>query len=192
MAATMSMTLKSLSVFAFALIVGMYCLTPLAHAQATSGDVVGPVTDASGATIPNATVTAINTATNVKLAGTTNTNGDYRIGNLPPGSYDVSATAKGFATTTLKGVAIDLNRTTTANLKLAVGAVTTTVDVSEAGVLLDTTTAQVQQSYVAQQLLDLPMTSTGNGVLNLSLLQAGVASSGGAGYGTWDRKSTRP
>jgi hypothetical protein len=106
------------------------------------------------------------------------------MGNLPPGSYDVSAASTGFATATLKGVAIDLNRTTTANLKLAVSAVTTTVDVIEAGVLLDTTTAQLQQSYVSQQLQDLPTTSTGNGVLNLSLLQAGVASSGGVGYGT--------
>jgi len=180
----MTMTFKALSFSVLALILAFSCLAPSAQAQAISGDLVGNVLDASGAAIPNVTVTAINTATNVKFAGTTNTSGEYRIGNLPPGSYDVSATLKGFATATLKGVAIDLNRTTTANLKLAVGAVTTTVDVSEAGVLLDTTTAQVQQSYVAQQLQDLPMTSTGNGVLNLSLLQAGVASSGGVGYGT--------
>jgi hypothetical protein len=180
----MNSTFKALSFSLLALIVALSCLAPSAQAQAISGDLVGNVVDASGATVPNVTVTALNTATNVKFNGTTNTNGEYRLGNLPPGSYDVSATSKGFATTTLRGVAIDLNRTTTANLKLAVGAVSTTVEVSEAGVLLDTTTAQVQQSYVAQQLQDLPMSSTGNGVLNLSLLQAGVASSGGVGYGT--------
>src|SRR6185369_13283396 len=84
----------------------------------------------------------------------------------------------------LKGVAIELNRTATANLKLVVGTVSTTVDVSEAGALLDTTTAQVQTTYTAQQLQELPMATNGNGVLNLSLLQAGVASSGGTGYGT--------
>jgi hypothetical protein len=167
-----------------ALIVALACLAPLAQAQAISGDLVGNVLDASGAAIPNVAVTAVNTATNVKFTGTTNANGDFRIANLPPGAYDVSASSKGFAQATLKGVSIDLNRTTTANLKLAVGAVATTVDVSEAGALLDTTTAQVQQSYAAQQLQDLPMASTGNGVLNLSLLQAGVASSGGVGYGT--------
>ena len=83
--------------------------------------------DAGGLAIPNVTVTATNTATNVKFTGTTNMNGDYRIGNLLPGSYDVSAAAPGFATALLAGVSIDLNRTTTANLKLAVGTVSTTV-----------------------------------------------------------------
>ncbi len=79
-------------------------------------------------------------------------------------------------------MAVDVNRNTTANLKLSVGTVATAIDVVEAGALLDTTTAQVQQTYTAQQLGDLPMAS--NSVLNLSLLQAGVASSGGVGYGT--------
>jgi hypothetical protein len=178
------MSLKALSIFALALIVVTFGLAPMAQAQAISGDLVGSVVDPSGAALPNVTVTAVNSATNVKHTGVTNSSGDYRIGNLLPGNYDVSATAKGFAVATLKGVTVELNRTTTANLKLAVGAVSTTVDVSEAGALLDTTTAQVQQSYAAQQLQDLPMASSGNGVLNLSLLQAGVASSGGVGYGT--------
>lgn len=180
----MTTTLKALSLSLFALLVAMFCLVPPVHGQAISGDLVGTVLDTSGATIPNVSITATNTATNVKFTAVTNTAGDFRIGNLLPGIYDVSAASKGFATATLKGVAIELNRTTTANLKLAVGTVSTTVDVSEAGALLDTTTAQVQQSYVSQQLQDLPMSSTGNGVLNLSLLQAGVASSGGVGYGT--------
>ncbi|HUA63809.1 MAG TPA: TonB-dependent receptor [Verrucomicrobiae bacterium] len=167
-----------------ALIVALLCLTPSAFAQAISGDLVGTILDATGAAIPGVTVTAMNTATNVKFTAPTNASGDYRISNLPPGTYEVSAEAKGFAKATLRGVAIELNRTTTASLKLEVGSLTTTVDVSEAGALLDTTTAQVQQTYATQDLQDLPMTTTGNGVLNLSLLQAGVASSGGMGYGT--------
>jgi hypothetical protein len=159
-------------------------LAPSAQAQAISGDLVGTVQDASGAALPNITVSATNAATNVKFTGVSNASGEYRIANLPPGTYDVSASAKGFATESLKGVAVELNRTTTANLKLSVSSVSTAIDVMEAGVLLDTTTAQVQQTYAAQQLQDLPMTTNGNGVLNLSLLQAGVASSGGTGYGT--------
>jgi hypothetical protein len=175
---------KCASVFALWLAVVMLGLVPSAHAQAISGDLVGSVQDSSGGALPNVTVTAVNTATNVKHIGVSNAAGDYRIGNLLPGNYDVSASTKGFATATLKGVEVLLNVTTTANLKLSVGSVATTVDVSEAGALLDTTTAQVQQSYAEQQVQDLPMASTGNGVLNLSLLQAGVASSGGVGYGT--------
>jgi hypothetical protein len=177
----MTTTHKGIFVPVLALVVALSCMMPSAHAQAISGDLLGNVLDASGAVIPNVTVTATNVATNVKFTGATNSSGDYRIGNLPPGTYDVAAEVKGFTTAILKGVTIDLNRATTANLKMAIGAVSTTVEVAEAGVLLDTTTAQVQQSYEAKQLQDLPSSSTGNGVLNLSLLQAGVASSGGVG-----------
>lgn len=179
----MKTTLKSVFVFAFPLITAMCCLAPQGRAQAISGDLVGAIVDASGGAIPNVTVTATNSATNVKFTGITNSVGNYRIGNLAPGDYEVSAAVTGFAPAAMKGVAVELNRTTTANLKLAVGAVSTTVEVSEAGVLLDTTTAQLQQTYTSQQLEQLPMTTNGNGVLNLSLLQAGVASSGGLGYG---------
>ena len=177
-------TLKAAVSLFLAMLVATCWVAPPAHAQAISGDLVGSVVDASGAAIPNVTVTATNTATNVRSTGVSNSLGDYRIGNLPPGSYEVSASEKGFATATLKGVAVELNRTNTANLKLMVGTLATSVDVTEAGALLDTTTAQVQTSYTAQQLQDLPMSTNGQGVLNLSLLQAGVASSGGVGYGT--------
>ena len=49
---------------------------------------------------------------------------------------------------------------------------------------IDTTTAQVQSTYETKQASDLPSASIGQGVLNLSLLSAGVASSGGVGVGT--------
>src|ERR1039458_5672696 len=100
----MTSPFKALSFSVLALTVALSCLAPSAQAQAISGDLVGDVVDASGAAVPNVTVTAINTATNVKFTGTTSTNGEYRIGNLPPGSYDVSAASKGFATAPLKGV----------------------------------------------------------------------------------------
>jgi hypothetical protein len=180
----MTTTLKAVLSLFLAMLVATCWIAPPAHAQAISGDLVGTVVDASGAAIPNVTVNALNTATNSRFTGTTNAVGDFRIGNLPPGAYEVSASAKGFSAATLKGVAVELNRTTTANLKLTVGTLATTVDVSEAGALLDTTTAQVQQTYAAQQLQQLPMATNGQGVLNLSLLQSGVASSGGTGYGT--------
>jgi hypothetical protein len=77
-----------------------------------------------------------------------------------------------------------LNKTATVNISLQVGAVSQTVDVREAAAAIDTTTAQVQSSFTALQAQDLPAASVGSGVLNLSLLSAGVASSGALGYGT--------
>ena len=85
--------------------------------QAISGDLVGTVVDPSGSGIPNATVEATNVATNVKSTTTTNANGEYRLTNLPPGTYSIMARAGGFATTQLQNVRVNLNQTATANIK---------------------------------------------------------------------------
>ncbi len=80
---------------------------------------------------------------------------------------------------------MDLNNTTTANLTLQVGNVESAVDVRDASVLLDTTTAQITTNYSERESADLAMaTNPTGGVLNLALLGAGVASSGGIGAGT--------
>jgi Carboxypeptidase regulatory-like domain len=165
-------------------VIGVVSSTNLA-AQAISGDLVGAITDSSGSAVPNATITATNTGTNVKTTTTTNVGGEYRITNLPAGEYDLTASAMGFAASTLKAVTVQLNQTATANLTLQVGEVATTVEVAAAGALIDTTTAQIQNTYSTKQIADLPFATSGTqGVLNLSLLQAGVASNGGVGVGT--------
>ncbi|HXF27127.1 MAG TPA: carboxypeptidase-like regulatory domain-containing protein, partial [Bryobacteraceae bacterium] len=82
---------------AAAIIAAMAALPIRTVAQAISGDLVGTVADASGAAVPNATVTATNGATNVKYTATSSGRGEYRISNLPPGTYTLSASASGFA-----------------------------------------------------------------------------------------------
>jgi hypothetical protein len=122
----------------------------------------------------------------VKSSTATTTNGQYRFSNLPIGKYDVSVTAPGFAIATLKGVGVELNKTATANVTVSVGSVTTTVEVTEAAQTIDTTTAQIQTSYDATAAADLGLASSVSGlsgVLNLSLLNAGVANAGGIGEG---------
>jgi hypothetical protein len=152
--------------------------------QATDGSLVGTITDASGAAVPDAQVKITNRATNIETSTTSNASGEYRFNNIPVGSYDLAVTAAGFGATTEMGVAVELNKTATVNVSVQVGAVSQTVDVSEAPAIIDTTTAQVQTVFTAQQAKDLPASSIGSGVLNLSLLSAGVGSSGGLGYGS--------
>ncbi len=164
---------------ASALILG----SSLLQAQSVSGDLVGTVVDATGAGVPNAAVSATNTATNVKSTTSTNANGEYRISNLPAGHYDVAVAASGFAAANLRNVSIHLNQVATANITVQVAGVATTVEVSEAAATIDTTTAQLENSYSAKQSQDLPTTSSGFGVINLSMLNANVASAGGVGVG---------
>ncbi|HLJ47974.1 MAG TPA: TonB-dependent receptor [Bryobacteraceae bacterium] len=183
------MTVRSAALARFFLLIALVVavgvfVQPRLQAQAISGDLVGTVTDSSGAAVPNASVVAINAATNIKMPATTNARGEYRISNLPPGNYDVSATAPGFGSSQLKGVVVLLNQTTPANLSLQVGSVSTAITVTEAPPVIDTTSAQIAGTYSTKQATDLPMTSIGNGVINMSLLQAGVGSAGGVGVGT--------
>ena len=154
------------------------------YAQAISGDVVGTVADATGAVVPNATVTAVNSATSVRTTASTNSSGLYRLANLLPGSYNVSVEAVGFNTSIVKNVPVQLNQTATVNIALTVGNVSTSVEVSAAAAVMDTTTAQIQTTYGTRQIADLPTNTIGVGVINLSLLEAGVASAGGIGVGT--------
>jgi Carboxypeptidase regulatory-like domain len=157
-------------------------VAPPAHAQAISGDITGVVADANNAVIPRASIEAKNVATGVSYAASTNEVGAYRFSNLPAGLYDLTITAKGFTTSVLKGFRVELNKISTENVTLSISAATETVQVSAAAVALDTTTAQVQTSFDTQQLVTLP--ATANQVLNMSLMTAGVGSSGGMGDGT--------
>lgn len=158
-------------------------LTGNCFGQAVSGDVVGSIVDASAAGVPNVNVRAVNVATGVGKSTVTTTGGQYRISNLPSGLYNLTATANGFATAKLNGVEVTLTRTVTANMTLQVGQVSSSVDVSDSATAIDTTTATIGNTYDSRQTRDLPVSSIGQGVLNLSLLNAGVASNGGIGVG---------
>ncbi|HTP89720.1 MAG TPA: carboxypeptidase-like regulatory domain-containing protein, partial [Bryobacteraceae bacterium] len=164
-------------------------LTPGVYGQAMDSVLVGAVTDSSGAAVPDAAITALNKATGVKYTTVTNAQGDYRINNVPVGRYDVSATAKGFSTATMADVALELNHTATINLTLQVGGVATSVEVTAAAALIDTSTAQLQTTFTTNIAEDVGVAAfskvvNGSGIWNLSLLGAGVASSGGVGQGT--------
>ena len=151
--------------------------------QAISGDVTGNVTDPTGALIPSASVTIQNEQTGLSTSSTTDASGSYRFFNLPIGSYTLKVSAQGFGVTTRKGLRIKLSTTLTANVSLQVSSSATTVEVSEAGAGIDTTTSQLTTSFETRAVQDIPTASQGSGIYNLSLLGAGVASSGGVGQG---------
>ncbi|HTS30058.1 MAG TPA: TonB-dependent receptor [Bryobacteraceae bacterium] len=152
-------------------------------AQAISGDLTGTITDPSGAAIPAATVIATNDATGVKTTVVTNASGVYRFSNLPVARYTLTGSAAGFTTSTVNGLELTLGNVLTVNMTLAVGAVGTTVEVSAASAVIDTTTAQIQTTFNTQQVSELPQTAQGSGIYNLALMGAGVSTSGGVGQG---------
>src|SRR5579871_3009396 len=124
--------------------------------QATDSIIVGTVTDATGAAVSKASVVALNRETGVKYTSETGSTGEYRLNNVPVGRYDVSASSQGFATATVANVQLELNHTASVNLTLAVGSVATSVEVTEAPALIDTSTAQLQSTFDTRQATDVP------------------------------------
>ncbi len=170
-------------------VASLMLIAGLSYGQAISGNIVGTVVDSSGAAVPSATVTATHTDTGVKTSATATSSGEYRLSNLPVGTYTVTATSSGFTPVTLGNVVVSLNQTITANLTLKVGEVTTVVEVQEAGATIDTSTAQLQTAFDSKQAVDVPLAGISrtlgtSGIYNLSLVGAGVATSGGIGQGT--------
>ena len=160
-------------------------IAPVAgFAQLVSGNLTGTVYDATGAVVGNATITAHNDATGIDATTMSTSTGEYRFANLPVGAYTITASAKGFTEAQIKNVPVVLNVTGTNNITLQVGTASTTVEVTETAAAIDTTSAQLQNNFSSQQMMDLPTASGGSGVINLSLLAPGVATSGAIALGS--------
>src|SRR5215470_8486543 len=143
--------------FVFSLIVLIAGLiSNVAFAQvATTGKITGVVSDASGAAVPGATVTVKSTA--LMAARTTNTGGDgaYLFDLLPPGTYEVAITSRGFRGFTETGIVLTAGFTATVNGKLQVGEVTEVVKV-EAVPVVDLQDVQVSTTFDQTLLQDIP------------------------------------
>ena len=114
-------------------------------AQQTLGAITGTVVDPSGAAIPDATVKAVNIATNLEVDAHTKSNGSYVIPQLPAGTYKLTFMKDGFKTETHTQVLVNADRTTTVDATLAVGAVSSTVEVTAMPLMnqMDTTNGYV-------------------------------------------------
>jgi hypothetical protein len=127
--------------------------TIVLFAQGERGTFNGTVTDPTGAAVPQATVKAVNVATNVETTFVTNEAGIYRMPYLPPGTYRISVTAAGFKTAVRENVILAVAQTLTLDFNLEVGQVTDSVTVSSEPPLIETGTAEIG-SYVTKKEFD--------------------------------------
>jgi hypothetical protein len=133
----------------------LLCYTPNARAQALQG-ITGSVTDATGAIVPNATVTATNDATGVAKTAVTSSAGTYEFNNLIPGTYTVKAEAPGFQTAVHNGVGVEVSKISTVNPVLQPGSTTQTVNVTESVIALDTTQPELGTTIENKVVQELP------------------------------------
>ncbi len=149
----------------------------------TSGDITGTVTDPSGAATPKATVTLTNAHTNATQSTITGLQGTYRFAFLPPGTYNVTVTATGFQSQQLTGIAVTAGQPTVADARLQVAASSTTVEVSATGDVIQTGNADVNTTYNAQMIQNLP--NPGGDITYFAQTTPGVVMNTQAGYGNF-------
>jgi hypothetical protein len=143
-----------------------------AHAQVATADVLGTVTDSSGAAVSGATVTLKNQGTGVATAATSNGAGDYVFNLLIPGHYVVSVEASGFKKFVVSDINLAAGDRLRADAKLQPGSVQETVEVTAAPSLLETDSSSVSSVVTEQSVQDLPL--NGRNFVNLVQLQPGV------------------
>lgn len=96
-----------------------------AHAQSnTGGAITGSVTDPSGAILQKASISATNIATNAKASGTTDDGGRFIISGLEPGVYTLEVSAQGFGTSKMQNVIVEVGRSTSIDVRLALASQT--------------------------------------------------------------------
>jgi hypothetical protein len=145
-------------------------------AQETRGQILGRVTDPSGAVVAGATVTALNTATGVVSTAVSNGTGDFTLPFLVAGSYDVSAEIAGFKKFERKGITVQMQGSVTLNIALQLGGTTETLEIKDEAPVLESQTASLGQVIDTRRIQDLPvnydnalmLASLGPGVINLS------------------------
>jgi outer membrane receptor protein involved in Fe transport len=140
-------------------------------AQSDNGTITGTVTDAQGAVIPNATVTATNTGTNHTYTAKTDGRGAYTIPSAVIGNYHVEAKADNFKTSA-ENFQLNINEQKDFSPALQLGSVSETVTVDAGATVVDTTSSASGEVIQGEQVTELPL--NGRNFTQLALLTPGV------------------
>jgi hypothetical protein len=143
------------------------------YAQAVSASLVGTITDASGAAVPDSKVTITETNTSVSRSGQTNESGNYTFSNLRPGVYAVVAERQGFKKASRTGVDVVVDTTVRIDLALTPGEVSETINVTAEAAALKTERADTGRQIEAKVISDLPLPANHN-FQSLSILVPGA------------------
>ena len=153
-------------------LVAIAFLGVFAMAQTPTGSIQGLVTDKSGAVVQGATITIVQTTTNEARNTVTDASGRYNVPFIDPGTYNITADAKGFRSSRQENVLVQVTETRAINFQLEVGAVNQTVQVTTTTQALDVDTSTLGETIQSQTLLELP--NNGRNIFSFALLVPGV------------------
>ncbi|MBM3734784.1 MAG: hypothetical protein FJW39_03285 [Acidobacteria bacterium] len=136
--------------------------------------ILGTVTDESGAVVPTAKLTVLNTGTQRTWTTQSTVDGNYEVPALEVGRYEVSAEAAGFRKMTVRGITIEVDQRARVDLKLQVGEVTQQISVEASGVAIQTDDATLSTVIDAAKIRELPLPGNRN-LFRLALLTPGMS-----------------
>src|SRR5215468_1086201 len=132
------------------------CCSSLAFSQGFRATIVGRVTDNSGAVIPNAKVTIVNTGTNDKHEAIVSNTGDYAVPQLLPGEYTVTVEMAGFSRY-VRRVVLETGQQARIDAVLTLGTVTQSVEVEATAPLVSTENASIGNVVDQKKIAELPL-----------------------------------
>jgi hypothetical protein len=150
------------------------CLQALPQSNASSGEIKGTITDASGAVVPGANVTVTNTDTGFSRTAITDERGEYRILLLPPGAYEVRVELSGFAAQ-VRTAQVTVGQTLAIDFHLQVGTSAQTITVSGEPPVIETERATQSNTIEENYIRNLPIDR--RDYLSFTLLAPGVVDS---------------
>jgi len=178
----------SLGAVALAALLGLS--TPAIFAQSTTqGAISGAVVDKSGAAVAGAALKIRNTATNATVTLVADSNGYFKAPLLEPGSYEMTVTATGFASSLTKSIVVSVGQVTTIEPHLAVASTTTEITVSEAAASINTDSPDFSATVPQVALENIPMNN--RRWSSLAMTTPGVVSNGD-GFGLVSVRGVSP
>lgn len=143
-------------------------------AQQTSATLVGTLTDANGAVVMNARIKVTNMATGSAREAFSDGNGNYSFTFLPAGEYELTITATGYKTRRIVRLALQVSQTLRQDFAMEIGEVSELVNITAAGVQLQTENSTVGTVIDSEKIVELPL--NGRNFVQLAQLIPGVQS----------------
>ncbi len=134
-----------------------------AWGQTNRGSITGSINDPTGAAVPNAAITAKETATGATYTTNSSADGNYTFPQVQVGTYDVTVHASGFGDTTRTGVVVQINTPTVLNVGLQLGQQAATVTVEADAPTVESTSSDVGAVVTPRQVEQLPLSLGGVG-----------------------------
>jgi hypothetical protein len=169
------------AVLLLAILAGTILASHNAVAQGiTTGSIAGSIVDQQGAVVPEATITAVETASHATFKTTSGADGSFIFHDLPIGNYTLRVEAGNFTPFIVNNIRVVAGVTTQLGVqRLTVGASTTTITVESTAPILETSQAQVTTSFDSAAIQSLPLNTNFD---NLALLAPGVVRTHDAGF----------